>query len=75
MSILSFAEIRLQNSRYVRRFIDFSARKFKADYPGGKQRQILMVTEGVSPRRKVSKVFKKNPVEKIRLQLQQYEKC
>ena len=36
--------------------------------------KIMNVTKGVSAPRKVSDVLEKNPIEKIRFQLQKYEK-
>ena len=52
--------------------LSFNIWIFKADYLGWKQRKIMMVTEGVSSRRNVSKGFKDYPDKTICSQIQEF---
>ena len=52
----------------------FKIQKYKMDYPLGKRLKKFIDEKCVSAPRKVSDVFQKIPIEKMRFQVQKYEK-
>ena len=67
-------EFQPQNRSKVMSNLSLKMWNFKADFRGGNQLKIMMVTKDLSSRRKLRKVFKKIFFEKMRFYVQKYEK-